>query len=123
MACPAVAVEVAPIRGGADRAIVTDVTDPQYQAQIVEALAAALLEWKTDWETDPAHGGDGGGSHDSALPEDRVYRTASSSIAMAVVLVRLRERAHDRLLKGEDVAPTTAPAVAPAEQSDAAGGQ
>ncbi len=56
MACPAVAVEVAPIRG-ADRAIVTDVTDPQYQAQIVEALAAALLEWKTDWETDPAHGG------------------------------------------------------------------
>ena len=56
MACPAVAVEVAPIRG-ADRAIVTDVTDPQYQAQVVEALAAALLEWKTDWETDPAHGG------------------------------------------------------------------
>ena len=37
------------------------------------------------------------------------------SIAMAAVLVRLRERAHDRLLKGEDVAPTTAPAVAPAE--------
>jgi N-acetylmuramoyl-L-alanine amidase len=53
MACPAVAVEVAPTRG-ADRAIVTDVTDPQYQAQIVEALAAALLEWKTDWETDPS---------------------------------------------------------------------
>jgi hypothetical protein len=37
------------------------------------------------------------------------------SIGMATVLVRLRERAHDRLLKGEDVAPTTAPAVAPAE--------
>ena len=53
MACPAVAVEVAPIRG-TDRAIVTDVTDPQYQAQIVEALAAALLEWKTDGETDPS---------------------------------------------------------------------
>ena len=56
MACPAVAVEVAPIRG-TDRAIVTDVTDPQYQAQIVEALAAALLEWKTDWETDASHAG------------------------------------------------------------------
>jgi N-acetylmuramoyl-L-alanine amidase len=56
MACPAVAVEVAPIRG-ADRAVVTDVTDAQYQAQIVETLAAALLEWKTDWETDPTHGG------------------------------------------------------------------
>jgi hypothetical protein len=39
------------------------------------------------------------------------------SIAMAAVLVRLRERAHDRLLKGEDLAPTTAPAVAPAEQA------
>jgi Sporulation and spore germination len=39
------------------------------------------------------------------------------SIVMATVLVRLRERAHDRLLKGEDVAPTTAPAVAPAEQA------
>jgi hypothetical protein len=40
-----------------------------------------------------------------------------ASIAMAAVLVRLRERAHDRLLKGEDIAPTTAPAVAPAEQA------
>jgi hypothetical protein len=39
------------------------------------------------------------------------------SIAMATVLVRLRERAHDRLLKGEDLAPTTAPAVAPAERA------
>ena len=56
MACPAVAVEIAPIRGS-DGAIVTDVTDAQYQAQIVEALAAALLEWKTDWETDRVHAG------------------------------------------------------------------
>jgi hypothetical protein len=39
------------------------------------------------------------------------------SIAMGAVLVRLRERAHDRLLKGEDLAPTVAPAVAPAEQA------
>jgi hypothetical protein len=39
------------------------------------------------------------------------------SIGMAAVLVRLRERAHDRLLKGEDLAPTTAPAVAPAVQA------
>ena len=37
------------------------------------------------------------------------------SISMAVVLVRLREKAHERLLKGEDLAPTTAPVVAPAE--------
>jgi hypothetical protein len=39
------------------------------------------------------------------------------SIAMTVLLVRLREQAHDRLLKGEDLAPTSAPAVAPAEQA------
>jgi hypothetical protein len=39
------------------------------------------------------------------------------SIAMGTVLVRLREQAHDRLLKGMDVAPTTAPAVTPAEQA------
>jgi N-acetylmuramoyl-L-alanine amidase len=51
MTCPAVAIEVAPIRGS-DRKVMTDVTDPQYQTQIVETLAAALLEWKMDEETD-----------------------------------------------------------------------
>jgi N-acetylmuramoyl-L-alanine amidase len=51
MACPAVAIELAPIRG-ADRNVTTEVTDPQYQTQVVEALAAALLEWKTDLQTD-----------------------------------------------------------------------
>jgi Sporulation and spore germination len=39
------------------------------------------------------------------------------SIAMGAVLVRLRERAHDRLLKGEDLAPTVAPAIAPEVQA------
>jgi hypothetical protein len=39
------------------------------------------------------------------------------SIGMAAYLVRLRERAHERLLRGEDLAPTTAPAVAPAEKA------
>jgi len=39
------------------------------------------------------------------------------SIAMGAVLVRLRERAHDRLLKGEDLAPTVAPEVAPEVQA------
>jgi N-acetylmuramoyl-L-alanine amidase len=47
MTCPAVAVEVAPIRG-ADRKVVTDVADPQYETQIVEALATAVLAWKSD---------------------------------------------------------------------------
>ncbi|HEX4321827.1 MAG TPA: GerMN domain-containing protein [Acidobacteriaceae bacterium] len=39
------------------------------------------------------------------------------SIAMAVLLIRLRERAHERLLRGEDLAPTAAPTVAPEEQA------
>jgi hypothetical protein len=33
------------------------------------------------------------------------------SIVMGAVLVRLRERAHERLLKGEELAPTVAPEV------------
>ena len=55
-ACPAVAIEIAPLRN-ADGSIATDVTDAGYEAQVATALAAALLEWKTDWETDPARGG------------------------------------------------------------------
>jgi hypothetical protein len=39
-----------------------------------------------------------------------------ASIAMAVVLVRLRERDHQQMLKGQDLAPTVAPAVAPEQQ-------
>jgi hypothetical protein len=39
------------------------------------------------------------------------------SIVMGTVLVRQLEHAHDRLLKGEDVAPTVAPEVAPEVQA------
>ncbi len=39
-----------------------------------------------------------------------------ASVTMTAVLVRLRERAHDRLLAGAMEAGTTAPAVAPLEQ-------
>jgi N-acetylmuramoyl-L-alanine amidase len=60
MTCPALAIEVAPIRD-ADRKVVTEVTDPQYQTQVVEALAAALLEWKTDVETESKPDSRGGG--------------------------------------------------------------
>jgi N-acetylmuramoyl-L-alanine amidase len=56
MTCPAVAIEMAPIRG-ADRKAVTDVTDPDYQTQLVESLAAAILEWKTDLETESPRAG------------------------------------------------------------------
>ena len=51
MTCPAVAIEMAPVRGS-DGAIVTEVTDEQYQTQVVQALADALLVWRTDWESD-----------------------------------------------------------------------
>ena len=40
-----------------------------------------------------------------------------ASLAMTIVLWQLRERAHQRLLVGQDSSPTQAPAVAPAEQA------
>jgi hypothetical protein len=41
----------------------------------------------------------------------------AGALIMAGVLWHLRERAHQRLLAGEDSAPTKAPAVAPTEQA------
>jgi N-acetylmuramoyl-L-alanine amidase len=55
MTCPALAIEVAPLRD-ADRKIVTDVTDSDYQAKVAQALAAAMLEWRSDAAAD-SHGG------------------------------------------------------------------
>jgi N-acetylmuramoyl-L-alanine amidase len=46
MACPAIAIEVAPDRAAGGAA--TDLDDAGYQARVAEALAAALLEWKTE---------------------------------------------------------------------------
>ena len=47
MTCPALAIEVAPDHTpGSDAKI--DLDDPEYQARVAEALAAALLEWKTE---------------------------------------------------------------------------
>jgi len=40
-----------------------------------------------------------------------------TSLGMGVLLWRLRERAHERLVAGADSAPTRAPEVAPAEQA------
>jgi hypothetical protein len=40
-----------------------------------------------------------------------------ASLAMGAVLWLLRQHAHQRLLAGQDSAPTSAPAVAPAEQA------
>jgi N-acetylmuramoyl-L-alanine amidase len=51
MACPAVAVEIAPEsapQSAPGQAPTAELNDPGYQARVAEALAAALLEWRTD---------------------------------------------------------------------------
>jgi N-acetylmuramoyl-L-alanine amidase len=47
LACPAVAVEVAPLDGQ------TAVTDPAYRRRVVQALAVALTQWRSDWRLQP----------------------------------------------------------------------
>ena len=47
MACPAVAVEIAP-EIDSSHAQPTPLDDPGYQARVAQALAAALLEWRTN---------------------------------------------------------------------------
>jgi N-acetylmuramoyl-L-alanine amidase len=47
MTCPAVAVEVAPERG-ADKKVTAGLDDPDYQARVAQALAAALLDWRSE---------------------------------------------------------------------------
>jgi hypothetical protein len=41
----------------------------------------------------------------------------AASVAMGATLWHLRQRAHERLIAGQDSAPTSAPGVAPAEQA------
>lgn len=47
MACPAAAVEIAPERGP-DATITAEPDDPDYQARVAGALAAAVLEFRTE---------------------------------------------------------------------------
>ncbi len=47
MTCPAVAVEIAPERD-ADKKVTAGLDDADYQARVAAALAAALLEWRSD---------------------------------------------------------------------------
>jgi len=47
MTCPAIAVELGPQRD-ADRKITAEPDSPDYQAQVASALAAAVLEWRSD---------------------------------------------------------------------------
>jgi N-acetylmuramoyl-L-alanine amidase len=51
MACPAVAIEVAPAaasNGASGHTEAAALDDPGYQARVAEALAAGLLEWRAD---------------------------------------------------------------------------
>lgn len=47
MTCPAVAVEIAPERG-ADKKVIAELSDADYQARVAAALAAALLDWRSE---------------------------------------------------------------------------
>lgn len=51
MTCPAIAIEIAPDRAtdhAAGSAAKASLDDPVYQARVAEAIAAAMLEWKTE---------------------------------------------------------------------------
>jgi N-acetylmuramoyl-L-alanine amidase len=48
MTCPEVAVEIAPLVGGHVTSA-KPVTDVSYQKQVVDAVAAALEQWRSDW--------------------------------------------------------------------------
>lgn len=59
MECPAVAVELAPLAaGGSSKA--KAITDESYQQSIVNALAAAMEEWRQDWNQKDGNQQDGG---------------------------------------------------------------
>jgi N-acetylmuramoyl-L-alanine amidase len=47
MTCPAVAVEIAP-QLGSDKKVAAALDDPAYQAHVAAALAAALVQWRTE---------------------------------------------------------------------------
>jgi N-acetylmuramoyl-L-alanine amidase len=47
MTCPAVAVEIAP-EMGPDKKVGAGLDDPDYQARVAAALAAALVEWRSE---------------------------------------------------------------------------
>jgi len=52
MACPAVAVEIAPERNAAQQTT-AELDNADYQARVAAALAAALLEWRADaWQSE-----------------------------------------------------------------------
>jgi N-acetylmuramoyl-L-alanine amidase len=51
-ACPAVAIEIAPLVGG-NTTKPSPLTDVDYQNKMIDALTAALSQWKNDWRQQP----------------------------------------------------------------------
>ena len=47
MACPAIDIEVAPLDAN------TPLSDAGYEEKIIDALNAALVEWRSDWRQQP----------------------------------------------------------------------
>lgn len=54
MTCPAVAIEISP-EPGPDKTVAAGLDDADYQSRVAAALAAALLEWRTDAGRTEAH--------------------------------------------------------------------
>jgi N-acetylmuramoyl-L-alanine amidase len=52
LACPAVAVEIAPLAASAANPALS-VSDGNYQQRLLDALTAAILQWSTDWKQQP----------------------------------------------------------------------
>lgn len=51
MTCPAVAVEVAPLQAVGDSGKSGEIEDSGYEAQVAQAIAAGLLEWRAEGKT------------------------------------------------------------------------
>jgi N-acetylmuramoyl-L-alanine amidase len=51
-ACPAIAVEISPLTQG-NTTKAAPLTDVEYQNKIIDALTAALVQWKNDWRQQP----------------------------------------------------------------------
>lgn len=51
-ACPAVAIEVAPLRPGSSSQA-RSIDNPDYQREVLDAVAAALNQWRGEWRQQP----------------------------------------------------------------------
>lgn len=52
LTCPAVAIEIAPLAAG-NTTKAESLSDPSYQKSIIDAITAALEQWRNDWRQQP----------------------------------------------------------------------